>query len=168
MKSNSSRYFRAILIAGLIIGTLDIFAAILHTLILGGNPIRLLQYIGSALFGSRAFESAIPYAPLGLLFHYLWAFFWAWLYFFMAPIIEKRRIGWIPSGIGYGVLVWVLMNLVVLPISLVPSRPLTVSAVLIGIATLILAIGLPLAFMAHKYFKRAGQAPTARGGSAGS
>lgn len=166
-QTHRNGFLRAILIAGLVIGTLDILAAILHTLILGGNPVRLLQYIASALFGPAAFEDTMPYAPLGLLFHYLWAFFWAWLYFSFPQRLKIRGKSWIAAGIAYGLLVWAFMNLVVLPVSLATSRPLTVSGVLIGMATLILAIGFPLAYMAHTYLKRAGQSPTARSGSAG-
>jgi hypothetical protein len=57
------------------------------------------------------------------------------------------------TGLIYGVFVWVMMNRVVVPLSLIPKRPFHFtkeSAIQMGI--LMLCIGLPVSLMAKKYY----------------
>ena len=58
----------AILLAGLIAGTLDIGAA---ALINGRNPLVILLYIASGLLGKVSFQSGLPAVLLGLVLQWL-------------------------------------------------------------------------------------------------
>lgn len=47
----------------------------------------------------------------------------------------------------FGIFVWLVMNVVILPLSLVPSFEYTWSGAIKGAVILIIAIGLPLAYL---------------------
>jgi hypothetical protein len=133
--------------AWLVVATLDIAAAIAQTLAGGGSLSRLGQYIASGIFGARAFEGGAAYAALGYAFHYGIALGWAVLFYSIYPHMRIVRRSWIFTGVGYGVFVWFMMNLVILPASNVPLRPFDPSRAALACAILVVAIGLPLAWM---------------------
>ena len=150
--STSNQLFRAILFAGLIAGTLDITAAVL----VSGVSLRtVLHYIASGAFGREtAFSGGLLMAIVGLLFHYIIACSWTTLYFLIypkMPVLSRSRI---ISGLAYGMVVWVVMNLVVVPLSAIPPRPFNPTQALIGCVVLMLAIGTPVAFLAHRYYSK--------------
>ncbi len=71
-----------VLKAGLIVGTLDIFAALIQFYIkTNKNPITVLNFIASGVFGSDAFTGGTKMAAFGLFFHYLIAFGFTLLFF---------------------------------------------------------------------------------------
>jgi hypothetical protein len=49
--------------------------------------------------------------------------------------------------------VWLVMNQVVLPLSNITQRQFDLTKAAIAAAVLIVAIGLPLSFLAHRYYK---------------
>lgn len=141
---------RTILLTGLIAGTLDITAAVLVS---GASLRTVLQYIASAAFGREtAFSGGLWMALVGLLFHYIIAYSWTAFYFFIYPKIRILSRSWILSGLLYGVVVWIVMNLVVVPLTAIPSRPFNPTQALIGCVVLMVAIGLPVSFLAHRYY----------------
>lgn len=140
---------RDVLKAGLIVGTLDILAAFLHFYLkTGRNPLAVLPFIASGVFGKKAFTGGTEMKVLGLLFHYLIATTWAFIFYYVLLRLSLFRRSWVATGIIYGLLVWCVMNLVVLPLSNTPSRPFNWENALIGMGILVVCIGLPLAYMA--------------------
>jgi hypothetical protein len=117
----------------------------------GVPPTRVLVYIASGVFGTPAFSGDWTMALWGLFFHFIIAFSFTVLFFLVYPKLPLLR-HWLMAGICYGIIVWVVMNLVVLPWSNVPKFPLEVKGVLKGMLILTLAIGLPISFMAHRYY----------------
>jgi uncharacterized membrane protein YagU involved in acid resistance len=91
-------------------------------------------------------------ALLGLLFHFVIAFSWTILFFLILPKLPKGN--WIVYGLLNGIIVWLVMNLVVLPITRVTMRPFTWDGAVIGATVLMLAIGLPVSYLAHKHHKQ--------------
>lgn len=142
----------AILISWLLVGSLDILAAIMQTLIGGGSILRLMQYIASGVFGAVAFEGGLGYAVAGLVFHYGIALAWTILFYIAYPRLAFGKINKIVLGIGYGTFVWLIMNRVVLPLSSIKMGPFDLQRAIIATLVLIVAIGLPLAFMGGRYF----------------
>ena len=141
---------KTILLAGFTAGTLDILAAII---LLGKmKPVPLLKYIASGVFGQEAFTGGDEMALFGLLFHYLIAFSFAIAYFLLFPHIPLFRKHKLLSGLLYGMVVWAVMNLVVVPMSRVPRGPLTLETVFLGMAILVVCIGLPISFIVHRYY----------------
>jgi hypothetical protein len=137
-----------IFLTSLLVGTLDITAAIIHFKLNGGdNPVRIFYFIASGVFGNKAFDSGENMAFLGLVFHYLIAGTWTLFYFLIYPFtFQKIGNRWV-SGIAYGVFIWIIMNLIVLPFSNTPEISRNLTQDLIGVAILVLAIGLPVAFV---------------------
>src|ERR1700733_9633571 len=69
--SKAGRYVVAVLIAGIISGSLDLtFAFTFHGLRSGIGPIRILQSIASGWLGTDSFQDGIPAAILGFFSHY--------------------------------------------------------------------------------------------------
>ncbi|MDO6432860.1 hypothetical protein Q4E93_19790 [Flavitalea sp. BT771] len=137
-----------LLLIGLLAGTLDAIAAVLLFLA-GGNkdPRMLFRYIASAVYGKRAFagEGFMPF--MGLLFHFLIAISWVAVYFFL-----HTHIPWLDShplfaAVIFGSLVWIIMNLIIVPYSKATPRPFSWLFVVINVVILIMAIGLPAAYL---------------------
>ena len=137
--------------AGLIVGTLDISAAFVHYYLrTEKNPIAVLYFIASGIFGQDAFSGDKMMAVAGLLFHFCIAMTFTFLFFVLIrkfPSLGQHRI---LTGIGYGIFIWIVMALIVLPLSSIPKHPLTLHNSLIAISILIVCIGLPLSFMASR------------------
>lgn len=138
--------------AWILVGTLDILAAIIQTWLSGGSILRLMQYIASGVFGPPAFEGGWNYGMAGLLFHYGIALGWTLLFFRLYPRMPFAPGRPLLTGIGYGIFVWMAMNRVVLPLSQVRMGPFDWSRATLAAMVLILAIGLPLSFLAKKHF----------------
>jgi hypothetical protein len=149
---------RAIILAGLLAGTLDgLAAALLFIIRTGKNPLAVFRFIASGVFGQEALSGGVFMAAIGIFFHYVIAAGWSFIFFIACSRLVILWKYWVVSGIGYGLLVWLMMNLVVLPLSRVPSVSMTVNGVLIGISVLIVCIGLPISFSSKRYFQQENQ-----------
>lgn len=144
---------KSILITGLIAGTFDITAASIQTLLNGREPVRMLKFIASGVFGPEALAGGTLYAVCGFLFHYCIAMGWTALFFWLYPRIKFFSVNRVVTGIVYGSFVWLMMNRVVLPLANTPPIPFRVGPSLIGLAIIIVAIGLPITFLTNKFFK---------------
>jgi len=148
---------KPLLITGLIAGTLDGLAAvIMYYSKTGNNPMNVFRYIASGVFGSDAFSGGTLMAVWGIVFHYLIAFGWTTLFFLVATRLTILTRNWIVSGIIYGIVVWMGMSLVVVPLSNVPvsAGPKEWVGVIRAIAVLIVCIGFPAAYAAKKYVSK--------------
>ena len=148
---------KPILKAGFIAGLLDIIAAIVTYMIMapGKNPINILNYIASGVFGKEtAFSGGWSMPVLGLIFHFIIALIWAILFYVLYPYFNKMvKNKWL-AGIFYGVLVWIIMNRVVVPLSNTPKNPFRLSSAIIGVLTLIIFLGIPISLVTDHYYKR--------------
>ena len=143
----------AIIQAGLLAGALDIVAACTMFWIRGGrDPMIVLRFIASGALGPNAMGGSWGTNLLGLLFHFIIAFSWTILFFLVYPKLPK--INWIASGLTYGVVVWLLMNLVVLPMSKITQRPFDLNQAIVGAIILMLAIGLPISYCCTRYYSK--------------
>ena len=141
-----------ILKAGLVAGTLDITAAIIVAFVKGYSPILIFRYIASAVFGKEAAASGWGMVAIGLLFHYLIAFTWAAIFFAIYPFIRRLIKSPVVAGLLYGMLVWVVMNLAVVPLSRIKQAPFVWPGVLREMAILMVCIGLPISLIvSHSY-----------------
>lgn len=153
-KTKSKGLRGTILAAWLIAGTLDMSAAVIQTLINGGDPLRMMQFIASGVFGTSAFSSVMPYAVLGFLFHYVIAFGWTLLFFYIYPKFYFLSVNVLLTAVLYGVFVWAMMNLVVLPLANTPPIKFVAVRAVVAALILVVAIGMPLAFIAARYYRR--------------
>ncbi|MGX5856445.1 DUF1440 domain-containing protein [Dyadobacter jiangsuensis] len=139
----------AILSATLVAGTLDILAAFLvYAVILEKtSPARILMSIASGIFGKAAYSGGTPMIITGLLLHFLIALIFSIFYYLIYPGLSFLRRRKLVSGILYGIFIWLVMNLGVLQI-VFEGMPLPdPGAALLGIAILIVAVGIPIAYI---------------------
>jgi hypothetical protein len=95
----------------------------------------------------------MPYALLGVVFHYIIALGWTIIFFYLYPRIEFLSWNAAATGFLYGVFVWTIMNNVILPLANTPPIKFVLVKAMIAALVLIVAIGLPLSFMAKKYYR---------------
>lgn len=146
-----SRAIPTIVRAGLLAGTLDITAALAVYSHFGPRSIRLLQGIASGLIGKAALQGGLATALLGLLCHFVIATTWAAIYYAASRRISFLLTHAVVAGTIYGLVVYVVMNLVVIPLSAIGPRPLSLSAAIVAAAILVVCIGLPIALTVRRY-----------------
>ena len=143
----------AILIAGLVAGTLDIGTALVQYYLKTGKDLSdVLRFVASGFFGKPAFTGGTTMAVAGLFFHYVVAFIWTIIFFLLYPRIALLRKNIILPAILYGAFVWLIMNEVVLPLCAAPAQPFVLKQAAIAMLILICAIGLPLSIFAKRYY----------------
>lgn len=118
----------AVILAGLIAGTVDIGAACLISWL---GPAVILRAIASGLLGTRHLDGGIATALLGLVLQWAMAIVIAIIYLAATrsqPLLRRR---WGISGVIAGVVIFLVMNYVVVPLSAAPFRPsLTIQGLL--------------------------------------
>lgn len=150
--SKKGNLFKTILWAGLLVGSLDITAAFIQTLLYGRNPVGVLNFIASGVFGKEALDGGASFAFYGLVFHFCIAMGWTIIFFWIYPRMKFLSKNKIITGVGYGFFVWLMMNRIVLPLSNVPHFPFRFTSAIIASLVLMAAIGLPLSFIAHSFY----------------
>jgi len=149
----SKNIFTAILIAGLVAGTMDGLAAIINFLANGGKkPESIFKYISSGLVGKKAYTGGNTMILLGVLLHYFIALSFTAFFFLLFPKIKWLQNNVVIGGLIYGLFVWVIMNRVVVPLSLIPPRPFVWKSAIINMLILMVCIGLPAALLAKKHY----------------
>jgi uncharacterized membrane protein YagU involved in acid resistance len=144
-------HIRYIVIGGLIAGALDILFAISFAAYNGTPPVRLLQIVASGAFGKAALDGGVAMAAVGLAAHFGMSLGWAALFFLAAqrwPQLVRRPLVY---GIVFGILVFLAMRLLVLPLSAYPFpvrfKPLST---VLDLMSHMFLFGLPIALAARK------------------
>jgi len=146
-------FWKTVFLAGLLVGSLDIIAALGNFYIkTGKDPLIVLKYIASAVFGKSAFYGDNLMAVWGLLLHFLIAFIWTIFFFFLYPKFKLLSWNRIITGIVYGIFIWLVMTRLVVPMSKASGGSFNLKQAIIAVLILIAAIGLPLSFIAHRYY----------------
>ncbi len=147
---------KTILLAWLTAGCLDLLAAItVYSLIMQRvTTARLLQGIARGALGKSAYEGGIATALVGVGFHFIIAFCFTIFYFFIFPYIPFLRKQRIISGLLYGIFVWCVMNLAVLPLLNIANIPTKWDSITRGAVILMFCIGLPISLIVSQYYLR--------------
>lgn len=125
--SLGSRTRQRMLFAGLVVVLLAsadlLFACTYWRALHGVPPARIAQNIAAGLLGMRAFAGGSGTVALGVLLHYGIMAVMVGVYYLaarrMAALSERP---WL-FGALYGVMLFIVMNLLVLPLSAVPKVP---------------------------------------------
>lgn len=147
----------ALLKIGLIAGTLDISDALIWNLFHGIMPVRVFQHIASGLLGAHAFGLGARAVALGIVLHYLIALIWTAVFYVLSRKLSVLHRRPLISGLLYGVLVYVVMNFVVLPLSALPHSPRqpTLSSRVNGVLALMFCIGLTVSLLLSHFRSKA-------------
>lgn len=139
---------------GLVVGTLDILKPIIVASCKGGSAMRVLQSVASGALGREAYLGGLPAALLGLVIHFFIAFAVFATYYAVsrrARLLVKHAT---TLGPLYGVAVYFFMQFVVFPLSAIGSVKHPATALIDGILTHILCVGLPTGLVVHEAARR--------------
>lgn len=146
-----------IVFTGLLVGTLDILSAFIDYYVnTGKNPLNVLLFVASGIFGKAALTEGAGTMVAGLIFHYCIAFSFTIFFFWLYKRITILSVNWILTGVLYGLFIWLVMNLVVVQLSNAPHvaiPAMKMVKVVKSLLILIFMIGLPLSFIAHRYLR---------------
>lgn len=151
--SDNPRGLQAVLFGGLLAGALDLAAACVNSG-LSVSPVRVLQAIASGLLGAESYAGGAATAALGFFLHFVIAF-GATVVFYAASRRLKFLTGHaVASGVLYGIVVYLLMSFVVLPLSSFTGKPPSaVLPIAVGLFIHISFVGLPIALVVRRFAK---------------
>lgn len=161
--SSSGKFIRAVLLTGLIAGILDLTIGVLGAYVMNNGhlpeniPVYLrnvLRYIASAAFGKEeGNENKMELA--GLFFHFFIAISFTWFYFLIYPSIRLFHRSVLASTLIYGLFVWAIMNMAVVPLSALhaPAIPPDMKKALYQAIVLMLCIALPVTLGAKRHYR---------------
>lgn len=140
---------RAVLLGTLTVGVLDALDAVVFFGLRGIAPIQIFQSIASGLLGRAAYGGGLSTAFLGAALHFLIALAVVGTY-----VLASRRLAVLARrpflcGPLYGLLVYAVMNLAVVPLSAAVVGPPDLPVVLNGLLIHALGVGLPAALFAR-------------------
>ena len=136
----------AIAWGGLVAGTVDIAAAALINMI---DPLVILRAIASGLLGRAAFAGGLPVSLFGLVLQWAMSLLIAAIFVLAAQRLAWMRQRWVAAGLAYGVVVFVVMEFVVVPLSAAKNPHFTAVSLLENVLAMLL-YGLIIAFFARR------------------
>lgn len=149
MKNRSTVW--ALLVGGSIAATLDIVFALSFGAYHGASPVRVLQSVSAGLLGSNAYSGGMATAVTGLLLHFGLSLGWAALFVLVSRRVPALAGRPVLVGALFGVVVFLTMRLVVLPLSAFPHpvtfRPL---ATVLDLLSHMFLFGVPIALAARR------------------
>ena len=151
MRERRGQAWRFVLAGGLVAGTLDIvYACAFWWLKRGVPPTRILQSVAAGLLGEASFSGAGAAAALGLALHYFIATSMSVTYCLVSQRwTALRQKPWL-YGAAYGLLLYIIMNYVVVPLSAARSGSTDPLWVWCSVAVHMLLIGVPIALFARR------------------
>lgn len=163
MSGDTTSGLRAILIGGLVAGTIDIGAA---ALINSVSPVLIAHYIASGLLGRAALSMGAPAAYLGVLLQWVMSVIIAAIYWLATASMPRLRERWWLGGLLAGIVIFLVMNFIVMPFS---AAPVTLHEVIAHFRLLkagenllaMFVFGLIVAYCAHYLPSRRAGASTA-------
>ena len=146
---------QAILYGTLTVGVLDGLAALITSGLRGTRPDRLFQGIAFALLGRASYSGGWRTVLLGLLLHFVVALGIVAAYVAasrMAPVLARRPL---LLGPLYGIAVFLVMNLIVIPLSAIGTVIIRWPSAINGLVIHAVLVGPPAALAAAKASRRA-------------
>lgn len=145
---------RTIAAATAVSGTLDILFAMILTLLFGRNIGNMLRYVASGPFPG-ATEWGTGGAVLGLAVHF--ALMGVMAAIFVALVRHRPALLETPfrTGLAYGLLTYVVMNLVLVQLRFHPGFPPKALSIATQLFAHIVLVGIPMALIARLTLRNA-------------
>lgn len=142
------RKLTTILLAGFVAGALDILAAFASYSTQGATVPGILKYIAAGLVGPGAMQGGTEMAALGLFCHFALTTAMAAIFLFAALRVSALTVRPWLWGTAYGLLTWVVMVYVVVPLSGAPGWKLPEGwSIVSGLLSHVFYVGVPIAFI---------------------
>lgn len=143
-----------ILSAGCVAAALDLlFAFVFYGIRNGIAPQRILQTIGSGIFGMDSFTLGWESAAVGFVCHFTILIVAAAMYFYAAGRMRWMNRQALACGLAFGVAVYVVMNFVVVPLSAAPKFQRSLVPVIGEMCSHLFFVGLPIAYLTRRYWR---------------
>jgi hypothetical protein len=142
---------RPILLATLVAGTLDILAAVGLSLLFGRGPMTMLRGVASGPFPA-ATDWDEAGSVLGLVVHFTLMAIMVTAYMIAAdrrPLLRTKPLQW---GVIYGLITYVVMNLIVVPLRFPAAFPPSLRGVATQLFCHVVLVGIPIAWIAARHF----------------
>ena len=143
---------KAIAIATLISGTLDILLAVILSSIYGKGPAAMLRGVASGPFPGAP-EWGAAGSVLGLATHFTLMAIMVTVFMLAArraPALTANPWLW---GLIYGLITYVVMNLIVVPMRFGAPLPPSIRAIITQLFAHIVLVGWPTAFIARRFLR---------------
>jgi uncharacterized membrane protein YagU involved in acid resistance len=128
--------------AGVVAGTTNLVAA---GAIFGGTMAHGFQMIASGLLGEQAFSGGTTAAVLGAVLHFAISIVAAALYARAALRHRTLIRHWLISGVLFGVLAYLVMNLIVVPLSNATNPDFSLGMIVKELVAHTVLFGVPIA-----------------------
>lgn len=138
-----------VLVGGAATAFLDGIAATIDFRSRGVSFTRLWQGVASGALGPKSFQLGSTSVLLGLFFHILIAATAALVFNVASRFAPGLIAHHIVSGVLYGIAVFLVMNLAVIPLSAMPPRPFSLAIAIRQIFVHIFFVGLPISIGAY-------------------
>jgi len=143
---------RAVLVGGVLAGALDIGYATLVNMLRDISPIVILQSVASGVLGRHAYAGGSTSATLGIGLHFLMTIIMSLGFVILARTHLVLRAHPIVSGVAYGLVLFILMNFVVVPLSLAYPGKTPQGLMLLGaLLAHVFLVGVPISLVARRY-----------------
>jgi len=143
-----TRPWLGFLVGGVIAGALDLTSAYIS---FGPNVPR---GIAAGLLGPRAHQGGLGTYIVGIFLHFFIAMSAAFVFY-----LASRKLGFmvqnpVVCGLFFGIAVFLVMNLIVLPLSAIHFKgPYTLRGLIQGLLVHMICIGLPISFSVRQFSK---------------
>ncbi len=135
-----------VLAGGLIAGALDLTFAFAYYWPQGATPVRILQFIASGVLGRGSFQMGLSSAALGAFFHFFISVCAAGVFYLASlrfPFLTRRML---VSGAIFGVLMFLAMRFVVIPLSAISPKPMAVRNIIGELCSHVFLFGLVISY----------------------
>lgn len=144
-----------ILLAGMVVAALDfLYITVLWVLLKHAVTVeRLAQVIATGLLGKAAYEGRAGTAALGVALHLMVALTWTTIFFVLSRRIPpvsrliETTAGRVKAGLLFGPVIWLVMDLVVLPLSRARPTPVSSPHFYLNLLQHAVMIGVPMALL---------------------
>jgi len=147
-----SRYWAAIVVAGLAAAVIEmVFVLPIQTLLLGNTIARVFEIIAAGALGRRALGGGTDVFLLGVGIHVFVSVVAAAVYVFAARLWDDVLIRKpVISGMAFGAVSYVVMTFIAIPLSALGYRPNPVIVnIWLSIAIHVSAFGLPIGLISR-------------------
>ena len=148
---NLSKISSILFLGGFIAAVGDISYAIIFAITQGSSAEHLLQFVATGLLGEGAFQGGWATAGFGLALHFAITFFITFLFYMTSLRISFINRRPIIAGMALGIIVFIVMKFIVLPLSAFPYpinlKPLST---ITNLLSHIFFFGIPIAVAVSK------------------
>jgi uncharacterized membrane protein YagU involved in acid resistance len=137
--------------AGMVAGTTNLLAA---AAIFGGTMTHGFQMIAAGVLGEKAFSGGLEAAVLGAALHFAISIAAAVLYLWAALRYRALIRHWLVGGVVFGVLAYLVMNLVVVPLSNAANPDFSLSMIVKELLAHTVLFGVPIAGIVRAFARK--------------